>query len=648
MLKEITEIIKEKISPKKVLFKEELVDFVKKEFEKRQQERLPLELQWRLNIEFYNGNQYQEINYQTKTVEEVVKLYWWQEREVFNQIAPIVETRLAKLARLRPIPKVRPATNTIEDISNAKVANKLIESTYHEQEMKDKQLTANVWSELTGTAIYKVVWNKNKGRKIGTLIENENVEDIYEGDINTLVISPFEIYPDSIWNENPEDCKSIIHAKAYHVDEIYEKWGVKVEGREVTAFTIQGNSIGIGGLGNRVGGQRIITQKKKNHQIVYEYWEMPTKEHKEGRLIICTDTELLYYGKNPYRVNKEGKIGLPFITQKCILIAGCFFGKSVIERLIPIQRRYNALKNRKAEYLNRASIGQIVYEEGSVDPDLLEEEAGAPGALIPYNRHYNPPRYMEYHGLPAEFTTEENALLNDFNRISGVSEISRDSSAPTGVNSGVALSILQEQDDTRLSLTASYVAKANIKLGKIWIRLYKQFADIPRVLRYVGEDNSIEVIEWDRSMLTSEDVYIDAHSISIESLAQRRQMVFDLLSAGLFNDPETGRITKEGRAKILEMIQLGNWESADDETKLQIAAAERENRKMIEGQMVNIQSYHDDLIHIKRHTRFRLTNDYEMLVEKNPEIHQIFEYHIQMHLENLNNKAQQINTQEGE
>ena len=40
----------------------DLVDFVEKEFKRREDERRSLELQWRLNVAFVEGNQYLEIN----------------------------------------------------------------------------------------------------------------------------------------------------------------------------------------------------------------------------------------------------------------------------------------------------------------------------------------------------------------------------------------------------------------------------------------------------------------------------------------------------------------------------------------------------------------------------------------------------------
>lgn len=609
---------------KKVAFKEDILDETLKDFEQRRKDRQFIELQWRLNIDFYDGNQFVYVNKHTKNIEESDKMYWWSEMEVFNQIAPIIETRLAKLGRLRPIPKTRPATNTDEDINNSKVSNKLLETTYYDQRIKDKQAVANMWSELTGNVIWKPLWNTALGDKI--------TDDLRIGDVEVLAINPFEIYPDSIWHDSVKDCKSIIHAKAYTVEEIKDIWDIDVEGTDVNVLTVNSTS-SMGSFINPTSGYKISNRIQRNSQLVIEKWEMPSKKYNNGRLVICTEKELLYVGDLPYKIGDNNDLGLPFEVQKCIKVPGRFFGKSIIERLIPIQRRYNAIKNRKAEYINRVTIGQIVYEEGSIDPAFLEEEGNSPGLMIPFKQGWNPPKYMEFHNLPSEIQIEENNLINDFIRISGVSELSKDSNAPVGVKSGIALGILQEQDDTRISLSASYIVESNIEVGKQILRLYKQFADTDRVLRTVGENMTIETLTWNNSMITSDDVYVDSQSQSLESLAQRRNMVFDLLGTGLFNDPETGGLTKEAIAKIFDIIDLGNWEVGNDTDKLHMSKADRENKMFIEGNWKDIDTYDDHIVHIERHNRFRLTNEYEKMLLENPQINYIFEYHVTQHID---------------
>lgn len=617
---------------------EELVAFVEKEFKRREEERRPIELQWRLNVAFIEGNQYVDINTAAMALDEIPPMYPWQEREVFNHVAPIVETRIAKLSRMRPILKVRPGSGEQQDIRASKIGSQLISNVYNDNGIRDLQCEAYPWAEACGSVLFKNIWNQNKGSIVATVINAETgeQEEVREGDIDTVLVPGQEIYPDSIYHQDVKQCKSIIHAKAYHVDDIEEIWGVRVKPEKTVVMELQRTMTSIGGLGYGSGQYHFGTAELADHALVKEYWERPTKKYPKGRLIIIASKSLLYGGPLAFPVDIDGRLGLPFVKVDCITRAGCFFGKTIVERCIPVQRRYNALRNRKAEHLNRVAIGQWTVEDGAVDLDIFEENAGFPGAIHTYQRGFRPPDPVVQPPLPNDFNTELNDLLTEFSMLSGVSEMSRMSQAPPGVKSGVALSIALEQDDTRLSSTAQNIEMFLIENGKQWLRLYKAFSQGMRIIRRINKENIVELLDWQASDLRSDDVILDTFSALAESPAQRRQMVFDLLNTALFLDPDTGKISKEMRKKIFEMIEFGNWESADDMDESHISKAERENRVMKGGgEIPQAATYDDHLIHINRHNQFRLTVEYEELMAQNPMIDMIYQAHVDQHLMTL-------------
>jgi hypothetical protein len=634
----------EKQQNKSVSYDEELISMVTSEFENRRKNRLGFELQWRLNINFVDGNQYVDINPVSNAIEDIKKYFWWESRSVYNEIAPIVETRLAKLIRLSPVLKTRPATSEKEDLASAKVSNKLLESTQREQKMRKIQMEANTWMEYTGTGIFKPVWNPNKGKKLGVIGYEDTQRVIKEGDIETVAVSPFEIFPDSNFNVDVESCKSIIHARGFHIKDIEMIWGVKENGQKINVFTLKQSSAGTGGLGMYNTAYSIATQTKEHHAIVYEYWEKPCSEYPNGRLIICTDSNLLYSGEIPYK-NEDGEVYLPFIIEKCTERPNCFWGKSIVERLIPLQRQYNALKNRKTDHLNMTVIGVLSYEENSIDSDVLEMEGLAPGTMIPRKPGTAAPTFLQSPTLPAGFDIEEQNILKDFNRISGISEISRDSSAPTGVSSGIAISILQEQDDTRISLTGKYIEEANLELGKMWLMQYKQFVKFQRIVRCVGKDMDVDTIYWIGNDIKSFDVYIDGSTALSETPAQRQQKVIDIFNMGLFNDPDTGRITRDGQIRILQLLELGNWEFALSDDELHKQRASRENRMVQIGQPIGVRDYDEDVVHMNEHIRFMLSADYDDMVQDTPELDMQLNAHIEQHIANMQNKMPQAQSQ---
>ena len=622
----------------------EIVDFVEKEFERRQKERIPFELQWRLNIAFIEGNQYVQINEVAQTLDRIPEDYWYEQREVFNHIAPNIEARQARLGKMRPVLKVRPGSSDKSDIRATKISTQLLQSVQHEQKIRDKIHEVIRWLELTGTCCIKNIWNPDAGPLVPQIDPQtgEPMVDpatgqpvlIREGDLEVIVCPAPEIFPESPYNQKIEDNRSIIHAKIYPVKVVKEIWGVDVPPEESKVVRLQELMTGGGFIGKTyTSGMR---ESLKEAVIVKEYHELPTKKYPMGRLIVVANHKLLSFGPLPYKIGKDGKLGLPFVKMCCIERPGLFWGRTVIERLIPVQRRYNALRNRKAEYLSACAIGGWIVEENSiVDMADLEASGNAPGYICRYRAGTNPPQRTINPPLPSAFETEEQTLLTEFSILSGVSEVSRQSKAPPGVKSGVAMSLALEQDETRLSDTANNIELGLIECGSQWLRLLKQFVKIPRLVRIAGKDNVVDVMEWTASDLKPEDVIMDSFSALSESPTQRRQMVFDLLGMGLFHNPDTGVIDRPARSKIMEMLQFLDWEGVDDDDQLHSAKAERENRQLANGNPCMPVHYDSHFLHIKRHNEFRLSTEYEALIAEHPQIEEIFEAHVLAHMQAL-------------
>ena len=572
---------------------QEIVSAVLEDFKKRQEARRPVELNWRLNMNFVIGNQFSEIS-PRGDVEEYGRQYFWQCREVYNHIAPILETRLSKLARVKAQASVRPASPDDADRASAEVATKLIRAVSADNGFSALMSEANVWSEVTGSAFYKVTWDTQKGMALtadGTL---------REGDVKITVCPPFEIFPENIAVAELDAQPSLMHVKVMGVGDVFRIWGKRVEGRTLNVFSFENADV-LGGLGYHATVPKMVTEAREDAALVIEKYEMPSESHPEGRLIIVAGETLVHDGPLPYINGEDGTRGYPFAKQVCLESLGNFFGGSVVERIIPVQRAYNAVKNRKHEFMNRIAMGVLAVEDGSVDTDALEEEGLPPGKILVYRQGSAPPVMLNAGQVPAEFGREEEKLLNEFVMISGVSEVTTYSQVPSNVASGTAISLLLEQDDTRISLTADSLREAVKRIGRHIIRLYKQFADAPRMKRVVGEGGEVEVMQFRSGDLGSEDVTFDTENEIEDSLSTRRAMVYDLLGLGLFAD-ENGIIPARTKTKLLEILGFGNWEQSRDADEAHLAKAERENFELKSRDVVP-DPVDDHALHITEHTK---------------------------------------------
>ena len=603
----------------KKIFAEDIVADVRKDYERRREDRKPLELQWQLNMNFVNGNQYMQIM-PTGEVEEFGKQYFWQEREVYNHIASVLETRMSKLVRVNTGVTVRPFSNDETDIQSAKLSTALISAVAEQNDLPSLINDAVSWSEVTGSCFFKVTWDKDMGEKIGTDKEKNPVR---VGEARITVVPPFEIFPDNVCAGSLEECASIIHAKAYPVSEIEERWGVKVEGEEVNVFTLDNASIA-GGLGYNASVGNVIASKVDGYAIVIERYTRPTKDKPDGELVITAGDKLLYYGGLPYVTDVQGRKGFPFSQTNCIKKVGSFFGTSVVERMIPLQRSYNAVKNRKHEYLNRISMGILAVEDGSVDMDNLEEEGLSPGKVLIYRQGSNIPRFIETGSVPADFTYEEERLLSEFVTVSGVSELSKYSQT-YGNMSGKAISLLVNQDDTRMSLSTTSLRLCIKRVCRMLLYLYKQFATQKRLKRISGENGEPELTYFTGNDLQCEDLVFDTQDDVGETITERRNMVVELIRMGVLTEAD-GTMSPRTKIKVLEMLGIGNWDSAKDVSETQRKRAMRENLAIGKEQLAAC-PYDDHDVHVEEHIKCLLEDS----VLKNKKLYEAMDAHIKEH-----------------
>lgn len=572
---------------------EKIVAEITADFKKRQEARRPIELNWRLNMNFVVGNQFAQIS-SKGDIEESGKEYFWQEREVYNHIAPILETRLAKLGRVKAKAQVRPATSDDEDVASASLATKLIDAVCKENDFSSQLALANTWSEITGSAFFKVTWDANKGHALDASGE------IKEGDVTITLCPPFEIFPEDIAITDIDKQSSIMHAKVLTAKEVKRIWGKDVKGGDVNVFSFDNAQVG-GGFGYTASVPKIVSEKREDSVTVIEKYEAPTHEYPNGRLIIVAGDTLLYQGDMPYLNGEDGVRGYPFSKQVCIDNLTNFFGTSVVERIIPVQRAYNTVKNRKHEFMNRMAVGVMAVEDGSVDTDNLEEEGLPPGKVVVYRQGSTPPIMLSPTQVPSEFSREEEKLLNEFVMISGVSEVTTYSQVPANVASGTAISLLLEQDDTRIALTADSLRESIKRISKQVLRLYRQFAKVPRVKRITGDNGDVEIASFCAGNIDSEDIVFDTISDIEDTLSARRAMVYDLLKLGLFAD-ENGKLNASTKARLFEILGFGNWEDGRNNDEIHRKKALKENMEL-EKKDVPVDVYDDHALHIEEHIR---------------------------------------------
>ena len=576
-----------------------LVDEVHEDFKRRQEERRALERSWQLNLNFLGGNQYCDVN-TLGEIEGDGEQYFWQERRVFNHLSSAIDSRCSKLTGIKTRLVVKSASEDEDDRKSAKLASAILSATCEDCDLDGLLSSATMWSESCGTVFYKVTWDGNAGNEIGKTFDGESLR---EGKVTITVVPAFEIYPATLSEQTLSAQPSIIHARAVPVEDIYSAYGVEVEGRDIDDYGQVPASY------SAFGGRAInetLRGVKHGYEVVIERYVRPNREYPDGRLTIVAGKHLLYDGVLPYLNGESGGRTYPFAVQKCIPLAGSFFGVSVTERLIPIQRAYNAVKNRKHEFLNRISMGTIAVEDGSVDADELVEEGLVPGKVIVYRQGGTPPEMLELGGVPEEFGEEERRLEEEFYRISGTTDLTQKANVFASVTSATGLQLLIEQEETKLNVCYEQIRGALKDIGKLTLRLYRQFASGVRLLKFSSGGDTYSVVSFKGSDIMGDDVVLESDSDANMSPARQRAIIYDMVDKGLFTD-ENGRMSKEVRAKLLKTLGYGTLVDSRDIPELHRQRSEKENEQMKKGETVAVKDYDDHAVHITEHTVFLLT-----------------------------------------
>lgn len=605
--------------------REETARFMREEYEKRKKDRLALELQWTLNANFYAGNQYCDINtHRENVIEQMDPVYEWMERETFNRIMPLVETRTALLQKINYRMTVKPRRNDIDDYAKAEVSSAILSYLQDVSDFDSVKNRAIVWNEICGNCFWVTGWNKSKGQ----IAAKDADGKIYrEGDVEYALLSPYEIYPEDMYCQGVENQRSIMVVQVMSCEEAFDRYGVAFEGKEIERFVITPRSVNYGY--NKECAVGVLRSEPKADAVrIMTYYEKPSALRKEGRMVVFADVDdeknVIYDGKMPYDE-------IPIAQMVSKAIPGQFFGKSVIEILIPYQRAYNGVKNRMHEYLKRVAIQNGVYQDGSIeDIEKLEETGLPPGAWLKYKQGYDAPKMLTSADLPSEITSEMERLENDMEYIAGVSQLQMVGNTPSGISSGTAIESLQEIDNTRLSITGEYIRASVLKLAKLWLAMYKKYAALPRVIKHTGLNDMGKAVVWCSEDINSFEVEFETENELILSEETQKQNFLQAVQLGFFAQ-ENGQMSQRVKNKVLECMRIGRYSDIMDINGLQLQAAQRENTMMRSGAWCDINEYDDDLIHAEEHKRFILSMEFQVLKYKHEEYAELIVAHWRAH-----------------
>lgn len=634
---------------------DELVAWVKSEYQKCKTNRKLEENDWYIQLAFYNGYQYHDwraVNGKQLLQEEPNPASL--PRITVNRIEPIIRTEIAKTTSGQPSASVVPASNDEDDLLAANAAEQVWQYLYDKNKFQTDVLQkAEFWRAITGNAFIKTLWDssveiKEPQTDIDPLTMEKRVTQSVsaKGDVKYEVVSPFHLFASDLAQEDIEQQPYIFNVYTKSVEWVKSNFANVLpkdfQPTKVTAADIEEAALmDIRGVDN----------VRPDSALVIEAWIKPgaTRKLPRGGLVTIVDNEIVQYSDSgiPYAHGEY-----PFAHLAGIQ-TGKFYRRSVIKSLIPLQREYNRTRSQIIHAKNLMAKPQMMYQDGSVDPRKITARAGI---WIPVRPGFQFPTPVPIQPLPSYVLQEVQQLTADFEDISGQHQISKGDAAP-GVTAATALAYLGERDDAYLTTIFNSIEAALEKVARQSLSLFVQYVQTQRLIKTVGSDGSYDAMMLSGADIASgTDIRVESGSALPTSKAARQSLITEWMKMG-FISPQDG-------LRVLEMGMLKQYYNL---IKIDENAAQRENltmKRLDEQQvmqatmefqakveagdpsvliqdpttgevvpieqppLVPVNDWDNHAVHIEVHNRFRKSQTFELLPES---IKEEFQRHIALH-----------------
>lgn len=592
-----------------------LVEYIKSKIDSVRQanSRIAIEGIYLTNVAYlmgFDGVYYDTTYRQFRNTDPKRKLT--RNRFKVNKILPTIQNRLSRLTQSPPRFDVRPNSNSTEDKDAARLGLQIIEDVFDKQRFNERRQELLMAAMQGGHAYVQVLWDPTLGKP---MFDPETEEFTgYEGDVRIEILNCLEVFPDPL-AKNIEDAQWIIKAKVRKIDYFQDRYpergkAVKEESSWLLSsiYDLKSNSltsVGIAGAST--------TDQMKNSAIELVYYEKRSREHPNGRMIVCANGVLLE--------DKELPIGeYDIIKFDDIMIGGRYNSEAVITHLRPVQDQYNVTRTKCADWVRKMLAGKYLAAKGAgLGQESLNSESGE---VLEFNPVPNapPPMPMNIPVIPQYVYKDLETLDAEFDFISGINEISR-GVLPSASIPAQGMAFLQEQDQTRIGVQTTRNEVGYAKVGCAILNYVGKNYLLPRVLKLAGDGLEYAVKDFVGSDLNDNyDVIVVEGSTIPQSKVLRRQDILNTYNLGLLGNPQDPSL----RAKVLKMMEFGDvsemWkQQALDEAQVKrvIEAIEEYSTDKIAGMLSEFDNH---ALHLEEMNTYRKTDKYQLLDEKRKQL----------------------------
>jgi len=635
-------------------FEAAMVAAVTERFTRGVEHRRPFEYDWMRNVMFVAGYHWMEW------VPGAGNSYWrlrdkvpsFRVRTVENRALRLVQAGVALLVGHRPIFDVMPGTEDQVDREKAITGGRVLEGAWDNYALDELMEEAVEWMLVTGIVGVKTFWDENVGKIVPIQEKGEDGKPMTDdrglpvfrrnkrrlpcmkcenrgyyqkaegqppvpcercvemgpaGDFSNIIIPPYMWIPDPAATR-PADQRWGIHHPWRPESYIGDRWpdkDVPTENANVDPFTemrlrdyfsSQGRDI--------IGSQELISTEKGAR--VLEMIVKPNKTFPKGCLIHVAGNVLLDFKDeldqdliDSAEVPDSTGLGVEFA--RCFPVGGRFWPTSLVDHIMQPNK---ALDKLKSDMLEVADVHGRPMWLSAIQAKIPEGnfKKGA-DTVIQYNYPHKPERVAPP-PLPSylgKFLEREPVTMQE---LAGIHQATL-GQAPGDLRSGVAISLVQEQDEVGWVRPNREKERLVGRMGRRMLALIADNYTTPRLVQLAGRDT----YESEIKALRGEDikgslgVKVREGSTTRRNKAANRATLTELLQSAVGpaltqNPGETQGTTMH---RLLEAFDMGDMGMAYNAERLDMRMAQNENRLMQQGKTVQMKPYENKIVHLHVH-----------------------------------------------
>lgn len=563
--------------------------------------RLPHEREAWLNVSFYLGNQYVEWHAPRNDPGYLREIPARAEegnepRIVINKIMHFARGAQAEALQERPMGDVLPPTASYSDISDSRVAKSWIDDQADPMKLDyDTKLSrATQWAILCGTGYLKWLWDAGPSYGGGN------------GKPCLLAPSWFEVYLDP-YAKMFSDCRHIIQSSFMDVEQVYDKYGIEVNGGPSQVDEAKTSLLRGMGCAPALSGA-----------VVNELWQLPSRRYPKGRYAVWTGRERLVPPDNlPYEHLIEHRM-LPYTQLGVIERPDSPYYLSPVQYLRPAQMELNVAHNQAFKVRRNFGNGKVFLEEGLELNEPWDDSTGQVLKAMPGGTPGAKPQIIQ--PVYASMTEDLNVLEQGMMHIVGQHEVSQ-AQVPGRVEAAKAIELLRESDAGALAVLRKTTEVSNTVGWWQMLQLARAYQTVAEMVPAYSKEGLPEVKHFKAGdMQPGFRIRTTMTTGLARSRTNRIETVMRMVELGILDKDRD----QETIAELLETpLSNTNRSNSDD-----LMLSRNENLDLAADKAIEPGSWDDHETHIREHNKFRKSIEY---IASSKDVKQKFEHHVQRH-----------------